>query len=88
MKLLEFSAEWCQPCKQQAQEIVKFRAKHPEIPVKEYRVDQPEGQRIAEQYQVQMLPTFVILDNAGGICGGVSGLQTVAQIEKLVANAR
>jgi thioredoxin-like negative regulator of GroEL len=85
--LLEFSANWCVPCKQQEKELGKYKTLHPEIRIKEYKVDQPEGQVIAEQYGVSTLPTLVVLDSQGNVRGGVSGLQSVTQIEKLVQNA-
>jgi thioredoxin-like negative regulator of GroEL len=87
MTLLEFGAAWCQPCKQQEKELEKYKAKHPEVRIQTYQVDQLEGQRVAEMYQVQMLPSFVVLDANGNPRGGISGLQSVTQIEKLVQNA-
>ena len=87
MMLLEFGAEWCQPCKVQDKELAKYKAKHPEIQVKTYQCDQLEGQVLAQQYGIIMLPAFVVLDAEGNPRGGISGLQSVAQIEKMVQNA-
>ena len=85
--LLKFSASWCVPCKQQEQEVNKYKVRHPEIKIKEYKVDQSDGQAVAEQYGVNSLPTLVVLDSKGNIRGGASGVQSVTQIEKLVQNA-
>ena len=87
MMLLEFSANWCEPCKAQDKELEKYKAKHPEVKIQQYRVDQLDGQRVAERYLVQTLPSFVVLDAVGNPRGGIAGLQSVAQIEKLVQNA-
>ncbi len=85
--LLEFGAAWCQPCKLQEKELQKYKAKHPEVKVQQYMVDQLEGQAVAQQYGINMLPAFVVLDGQGNPRGGTSGLQSVAQIEKLILNA-
>jgi thioredoxin-like negative regulator of GroEL len=87
MTLLEFGAAWCQPCKLQEKELAKYKVKHPEVRVQTYQVDQQDGQAMASQYGINMLPAFVVLDAKGNPRGGISGLQSVAQIEKMVQNA-
>lgn len=85
--LLEFSASWCHPCKTQEPILAQFKQKHPEVKVQVYKVDEPAAQRIAEQYEIRMVPSFVVLDKQGTPRAVTSGLQTIAQIEKLVQQA-
>ncbi len=57
--LLEFSAEWCQPCKQIAPEVASF-AKEMEGKVSVRKVDIDRSPLLARELRVQSVPTFML----------------------------
>jgi thioredoxin 1/putative thioredoxin len=57
--LLEFTADWCAPCKQIAPEVEAF-AKDMEGKVKVVKVDVDRAPVIAQQLRVQSVPTFML----------------------------
>jgi len=61
MKLLHFTATWCQPCKQMEPVISEFLSEYPEI---EYeKIDVDKNFDLVNDYQVKGVPTFITLDN-------------------------
>lgn len=56
-----FHATWCQPCRKFEPTYDRFHEYFPEVTFRKVDVDQ-EGE-VAERYDVQQLPTFVILQN-------------------------
>jgi thioredoxin 1/putative thioredoxin len=57
--LLEFSAEWCQPCKQIAPEVAAF-AKEMEGKVIVRKVDIDRSPLLARELRIQSVPTFMV----------------------------
>ena len=57
--LIEFSAEWCQPCKTIAPEVEAF-AREVEGKIKVVKVDIDRSPVIAQQLRVQSVPTFML----------------------------
>lgn len=57
--LLEFSAEWCQPCKQIAPEVASF-SKEMEGKVSVRKVDIDRSPLLARELRVQSVPTFML----------------------------
>jgi thioredoxin 1/putative thioredoxin len=57
--LIEFTAEWCAPCKQIAPEVEAF-AREVEGKVKVVKVDIDKAQMLAQQLRVQSVPTFML----------------------------
>lgn len=57
--LLEFSAEWCAPCKQIAPEVSSF-AQEMEGKVIVRKVDIDKSPVIAQQLRIQSVPTFMV----------------------------
>ena len=57
--LLEFSAEWCRPCKQIAPEVASF-AKEMEGKVIVRKVDIDKSPLLAQQLRIQSVPTFMV----------------------------
>ncbi len=57
--LIEFSAEWCAPCKQIAPEVAAF-AEEMRGKVKVVKVDIDRAPVLARELQVQSVPTFMV----------------------------
>jgi thioredoxin len=58
--LMEFSADWCQPCKAIEPEVQAF-AREMEGKVKVVKIDVDKSPVIAQQLRVQSVPTFMVL---------------------------
>ena len=73
--LLEFSAEWCAPCKQIAPEVEAF-AREMEGKVKVLKVDIDRSPVVAQQLRIQSVPTFMVVAE-GRIKDGVFVANTI-----------
>ena len=62
MKILRFTAEWCQPCKNLAKTLSELDS---EIPIEVIDIDSVPG--IAEQYKIRSVPTLMITEGTGEI---------------------
>jgi thioredoxin 1/putative thioredoxin len=69
--LLEFTADWCQPCKAIAPDVQAF-AEEMRGKVKVLKVDIDKSPVIAQQLRVQSVPTFMVVAE-GRIANGVVG---------------
>jgi thioredoxin len=58
--LIEFTADWCGPCKQIAPEVEAF-AREMEGKAKVVRVDVDKSPVIAQQLRIQSVPTFLVV---------------------------
>lgn len=83
--MLDFSAEWCGPCRQMRPAVDQLiRNGYPIKPV-----DIDENPDLAERYQVKDVPTFVVIDpETGGELARTSGAQPAAQLASLYRQAR
>lgn len=57
--MVEFTADWCQPCKTIAPEVEAF-AKEMEGKVRVVKVDIDKSQMLARQLRIQSVPTFMV----------------------------
>jgi thiol-disulfide isomerase/thioredoxin len=87
VKLLDFQAAWCQPCKIQEPIIRKWAASHPEVKVEVVGVDNPEGAARASAFFVQSLPTLVFTDDKGGVLAAQPGMHNAARLDELHGQA-
>ncbi len=69
--LLEFSADWCQPCKAIAPEVEAF-AREQEGKVKVLKLDIDKSPTIAQRLRIQSVPTFMVIAE-GRVRGAVVG---------------
>lgn len=77
--LVDFSAEWCGPCKMLAPVLKELKSKVGDK-VKIIKIDIDANQKVAEIYQVQSVPTLILFQK-GEIKWRQSGLMTATQIE-------
>lgn len=76
MKILKFSAPWCNPCKMLSNVI---NAVKPAISVEE--IDIEVNVEMRKQYGITGVPTCIMLDDAGVEVKRKSGMMTVPQFE-------
>ncbi len=77
--VIDFWADWCNPCKQMAPVFEAFDAKMK----RKYicaKADVMELQEFAQEFQVQSLPTFAVIKN-GKILGKIIGSQSQEQFD-------
>lgn len=60
MKLIDFYADWCGPCKVLSKNLDKFKEQHPDIEIK--KIDVEENEDEVTKYKVRNLPTLVLID--------------------------
>jgi thioredoxin 1/putative thioredoxin len=80
--LMEFTADWCQPCKQIAPEVEAF-AREMDGKVKVVKVDVDRSPVIAQQLRIQSVPTFMVVAE-GRIQDAVVGAIRKKKMQELV----
>lgn len=79
-KIMRFTASWCGPCKILAKNLNQTEL---ELPIEV--VDIEEEQQITQQYRVRAVPTMIIVDENGDVCGTpLVGLKTNLEIKKWI----
>jgi len=80
--LVDFSAEWCGPCKMMAP-ILKEVASQVGGKIRIIKVDIDKNPHAAEAYHVQSVPTMILF-RKGEIKWRQSGVMQAAQLSKLL----
>lgn len=80
--LVDFTAEWCGPCKMMAPELKKFAGNHTDT-VRVLKVDIDKNPAVASQFQVQSVPTLILF-RKGKILWRKSGAITAAEMARHV----
>ena len=82
--LVDFSAEWCGPCKALAPMIDELAAEQGDK-IKVCKVDVDKAQQTAMKYGITSVPT-VILFKGGEAVETLVGMRTKAEYEQAIAN--
>ena len=77
MKILKFSAFWCQPCKALTKTLHGVNLGGFEL----QEVDIEENQVLAAKYGIRNVPTMVMVDDSGQVKSTLVGTKTKADIE-------
>ena len=84
MKLLKFSASWCQPCKTLATTISATA-----LPYDVEEIDVDADYDLPSKYMVRGVPTLIAVDDTGAevgrLTGAVSGAALLSWCDKLAA---
>lgn len=76
MKVLKFSASWCQPCKMLSRNLEDVNTI---IPIENIDID--EHQDTAMEYGVRGVPTMIMLDENNTEIKRMSGMQSLKVLE-------
>jgi thioredoxin 1 len=61
MKLLDFYADWCGPCKVLLKTFEQFSEKHPDVPIIKINIEENEEE--AEAWGVRNIPSVFLIDD-------------------------
>ncbi len=80
--LIDFSAEWCQPCKMMPP-ILKDVKKQLSDKIRILKIDVDKNPAIAQKHQIQSVPTMMVFKN-GRIVFRQSGVMQASQIVQML----
>lgn len=72
IKVIRFTASWCQPCKSLAPIIVDVQREFPNIVFETIDVD--ENREMASSYNIRSVPT-VVVENNGSVTEVLTGVR-------------
>lgn len=84
MKLLKFSANWCQPCQQLEKNLEALT----DISIERVSIDIDENPELAAQHKVRGIPTMIALDLQGNELGRKVGALSAIQIKHWLEGLR
>ena len=79
MKILKFSADWCQPCK-----ILARNIEESDLSIQVENVDIDEQPEVAANYRIRSIPTLVLVDETGELISRTMGVKTGQQIQEWI----
>lgn len=71
MQLLDFWAPWCNPCKLMNPIIDEIEKDNPDLEIVRINVDEDAG--MVNNYNIQTVPTYILIGNDGEIISFVKG---------------
>lgn len=75
MRVLKFSASWCQPCKQLSKTLEGM-----DFPYEVSEIDVDQNRDAAIEYGVRNVPTMILIDENNNQLKRVSGAMTQSQL--------
>ena len=82
--LVDFSAEWCGPCKMLAPELEKLKKMHGDT-LRIIKVDVDKNPQAASAYQVSGVPTLMLY-RKGQMLWRQSGVMSAQQLSGIIQN--
>ncbi|MFB6126253.1 MAG: thioredoxin domain-containing protein [Halolamina sp.] len=84
VRLKDFYADWCGPCKTQDPILDELEEEYGDVEFE--KVDVDEKQEVANEYQVRSLPTLVV-ENDDGVVERFVGVTQRGDIEEALQSA-
>lgn len=79
--LLDFYAEWCNPCRMLGPILDELAAEHPEYKVCKVNID--EEKELASRFEVMSIPSLFVMEK-GKVVNSSLGLKPKAQLLKML----
>ena len=83
--LIDFYAEWCQPCKVQSPILHEIAHEQPGK-IRVIKIDVDKNQEIAARFQVRSVPTLILFKN-GNVVWRNSGVMPKQQLTEIIKEA-
>ncbi|MBQ9586159.1 MAG: thioredoxin [Muribaculaceae bacterium] len=83
--VIDFFATWCGPCKAMAPAMEKMEKKYGDK-IEFRKVDVDQDPELAQQYQIEGVPTLVILSSKGDVLNKIVGGQTEEFLDKMFSS--
>lgn len=83
--LVDFYAEWCGPCKMLSPVLEQINKENKDVKVVKVNID--DSRRIASYYQIQSIPTLVLLKN-GEFIRRMIGFNPKKKIEEFIEKGK
>ena len=81
IKIIDFYAPWCAPCKMMAKTLEEFQASHPDVKIEKINVD--EDVEAAQEYEIRSIPTLIFFKDGEQVDKLVGVLSKDQLVEKL-----
>jgi len=75
IKVIDFYADWCRPCKQLAPILEEINAENSHISIEKIDIEDDKNEELVSQYVIYSIPTLIIFKDdiqVDKIVGGVS----------------
>jgi len=79
--IIQFSADWCGPCKQLSPVLENFANDRPNLSV--FKVNVDTSQSLAEQFKIKSIPKVVLFKNGSQVDESV-GMMTEEKLKKFI----
>lgn len=83
--LVDFYADWCGPCKMLSPVLEQINKENDDIKVVKVNID--DSRRIASYYQIQSIPTLVLLRD-GEFINRIIGFNPKKKIEEFISKGK
>lgn len=83
IKIIDFYAEWCSPCKTMSKVLDEFKSENKEVIIE--KVDVEINPQLAKKYNIRAIP-FLVINKNENIIYQAPGLISKEKIEDIIKN--